>query len=72
MMVKGITIYIDEVQVKNDNMKSGSPPSKGDGRVGIGRFDTSFDGGYASLDLDEVLFFNQSLTDDEISQLYNI
>ena len=43
----------------------------GDGRIVIGREFTDRDEGYTSMHIDELIFFNQALTDDNVHELYN-
>ena len=69
---EGATIYLDGVLKGMDSTVSGNSFPEGDGKVVLGRWSTDGDGDYASVDVDEVLFFNQFLTDDQISQLANV
>ena len=41
----------------------------GDGRIVVGRINTDQDRNYASLQIDELIFFNQALTQQEIEAL---
>ena len=43
----------------------------GDGRIVIGREFTDRDDLYVSMHIDELIFFNQALTDDNVNKLYN-
>ena len=43
----------------------------GDGRVVVGRYHTDLDEKYASVDVDELLFFNHRLTDAQITSIKN-
>ena len=43
--------------------------STGDGRVVVGKYDTYTEDWYGTVDVDELLFFNQKLTDHEIRHL---
>ena len=43
--------------------------SSTDGRIVIGRYFTNADEKYASIEVDELVFFNQALTSTEINQL---
>ena len=42
-----------------------------DARIVIGRFYTGHNSSYASFDMDELLFFNKSLTEEEIKMMNN-
>ena len=46
-------------------------PADGVRRIVIGRAFTNFDGVYGSVDVDELVFFNQTLTPREVMSLYN-
>ena len=47
------------------------PISSGDGRIVVGREVTNLDGGYASMEIDELIFFNNALSTTDIKLLYN-
>ena len=61
-------VYYNGVQEGNHTVKSGSH-SAGDGRIVVGRALTDLDGFYASVQVDELTFFNQALTQEEITVL---
>ena len=44
----------------------------GDGRVAVGRYQIADNDFYADIDVDELLFFNEALTDVEITQIRNM
>ena len=46
--------------------------TQGIGRIVIGRFSVEENKSYASLEMDELLFFNETLTAEEVTSLYNI
>ena len=46
-------------------------PSSGDGRIIVGRTFTNSYERYTSLQIDELVYFNQDLNTEEIIQLYN-
>ena len=69
---QGIRIYHNGVQIGNDTTKSGGTRSAGDSKVVIGRWQTNRDQWYGSVDVDELLFFNQKLTDQEIQDIRNL
>ena len=43
----------------------------GDSRVVFGRYDTDWDGKYATVQVDELVFFNQALDSSEVMELYS-
>ena len=55
----------------SDTTKSGGPYSAGDGRIVVGRCYTDDNGEYASVQVDELIFFNQPLSTVEIQAIYN-
>ena len=57
--------------VLNPTKSSGSR-SPGDGRIVVGRFATDQDRHYATVMVDELLFFNQRLTPAEIVNLATV
>ena len=69
---QGIVGYFNGVQGTFDRYKSGQSFSTGDGRVVVGRYETDRDRYYAGVDLDELLFFNQKLSIQEIMDIVNI
>ena len=67
---EGIRIYYNGVEVASDTDKNGGPNSAGDSSIVIGRHNTNFDHMYyASMQIDELLFFNRALTAAKISTL---
>ena len=70
---QGIRIYYDGQQVANDTSKHPISRPAGDGRIVVGRLLTNrnFDHDYASITIDELIFFNRFLILDEISSLAN-
>ena len=54
---------------ESDTTKYGGSYSAGDGRIVVGRYYTNQDRYYASVQVDELLFFNQTLTAAEIEAL---
>ena len=68
---EGVTIYHDGVEElwKADRTTHGYPA--GSGNVVIGRTSPSKDENYASVMMDELMFFNRKLTVEEIQILYN-
>ena len=70
---QGIRIYNDVEQVGGDTMTEDVVTHvEGDGRIVFGRFYTDVNERYDSAHMDELLLFNQVLTDAEISKLGQI
>ena len=67
---EGIQMFFDGVEMERDMTQSGGPFSAGDGRIVVGRRFTDQDKLQASIAVDELIFFNQSLTVDDIEALY--
>ena len=67
-----IRIYQDGVQTGSDVAAAGGPSSQGQGRVVVGREFTHLDEKYASVAVDELMFFNQTLNDQQILDLKNL
>ena len=69
---QGITIYRDGVLQGSGTSKGGTSQSysPGDGRVVIGRRWTDRDEWYASVEVDELTFWNRTLTLQEIQAIY--
>ena len=68
---QGIRIYINGAQVESVTTKNGVPYSAGDGRMVLGRESTNEDARYASMEIDELIFFNKALSTTDIERLYN-
>ena len=66
---QGIRVYFNGELGDTDTAKYGQPREPGEGRVVLGR---AGDEDYASVGVDELLFFNQKLNDDEILTIKNI
>ena len=70
---QGIRIYNDGEQVGGGSMvEHVVTHTEGDGKIVFGRFFTDVDARYASVAMDELLFFNHSLTAVEIFRLSQI
>ena len=65
----GIKIYHGGVEVKRDRSKAAGNFTNGDRRIVIGRRFSGSDERYASVQMDELLFFNEALTKTEITIL---
>ena len=67
--VNGIIIYNDGEQVGSGTTAYGGPKNDGDRRIVIGRYFAEIEGTYSSIQVDELLLFNQMLTDPEVTML---
>ena len=67
--LEGFKIYNDGIEVGSDIIHFEHSYGVGDGRILIGRSFSGVDGNYASVEVDELLFFNEALTEPEIIQL---
>ena len=70
---EGIRIYIDGQPAGSSSSYDPLEPMapSGDGRVIVGRYYTDDDSFYATVDVDELLFFNEALTDDQVTKIKN-
>ena len=68
---EGIIGYFDGIEVKTDTSKYGGPFKVGDGRIVVGRRYTDRDAKYASVQVDELIYFNATLTSDNVQSIYN-
>ena len=68
---QGIRIYYNGTEVKSETTKVLRSRSAGDGRIVVGRVYTKRDDNYASMQIDELIFFNKALSTTEIQVLYN-
>ena len=66
---QGIRIYHDGKHVKSDTTKSAVSLNLSDGRINIGRTFTCDNLYNGTAVVDELLFFNKSLTEAEITML---
>ena len=65
---QGIRVY--GMEVLNGITQDAAHPA-GDGRVVVGRRYTDQDTDYASMQIDELIFFNKALSTRDIKLLYN-
>ena len=68
---QGIRIYYNGAEEGSATNKAGGPYSAGDGRIVVGRIYTDLDLNYASVEVDELIYFNAALTSDEVQSIYN-
>ena len=64
-----INVYYGGIEASITKGFTAYPFSAGDGRIVLGRRYTGNDEEYASVQVDELTFFNQALTPDQISTL---
>ena len=71
---EGFTVYYNGVQTGNDTTKGSlnTAVSSGDGRVFVGKYPTNLDRQYSGVDVDELLFFNEHLSDDDVQAISNM
>ena len=69
---QGFKTYFDGNLRITDNTKWQHNTSPSNGKIVIGKFFADIDHYYTSMDVDELLFFNHTLTTQEINSLYNI
>ena len=67
---QGIRIYHDGVQAGSDDTHDDHTFPSGDGRVLVGRYE-SCGVVYTAVDIDELLFFNEKISDQEIMKIMN-
>ena len=69
---QGIKIYHDGVEVGSDTTKIASQFNHhSPGKITVGRYNSNVDWGYCSVQMDEIAFFNQHLSQAEITLLSN-
>ena len=68
---EGIRMFIDGTEVASSTTKHGRSYSPGDGRIVVGRYYTNYDGNYASVQMDELIYFNAAMTSTEVQLIYN-
>ena len=66
---EGIKFYLDGMLTGSDDTGEAETHTPGNGRVVLGRVYTDEDDLYGGVALDELLFFNQTLSEQEIMQL---
>ena len=66
----GIKVFFDGTGTASDTVWSSDSRSTGDGRIVLGRRYTDQDRDYASVMIDELIYFNKALGDDEINVLF--
>ena len=69
---EGIEAFKDGVLRARHRSGHSSTYTDGDGRVVVGRRYVSSSQNYAHVEVDEFIFFNQALLEEEVRELYNI
>ena len=69
---QGLTIHHNGAEKVNESRTVPSDLPSGPGIVVIGRYSPLTDDSYASVMMDELMFFNRKLSLEEISFLYNL
>ena len=69
---QGIRVYKDGVQTASEVTKTGGTYSAGDSRVVVGRPYVDLNVQHGWVDVDELLFFNQFLNDQQVWGIKNI
>ena len=69
---EGIRVYYNGVQTGSDDTERLSTFQAGVGRVAVGRLYTDTDSDYPGVDVDELMFFNESLSSQQILDLANM
>ena len=67
----GIRIYYNGMEMASDTVKSEASYSPGDGRIVVGKIFTNENHLYATMEVDDLIFFNHHLTFEEIATLGN-
>ena len=67
---QGIRVYYDGKEAASETTKITASHSAGDGRVLVGRIYTDRDELYASVQVDELTFFNKTLNTAAIMAMY--
>ena len=67
---QGIRIYYNGTEVGSDTSKTEEVKVAADGRIVVGRALTNYNHFYASIDIDELIFFNQALSLKEIRTIH--
>ena len=68
---EGIRIYFDGTVRTFGRVMTASEVSAGDGRIVMGRHYTDLDQNYASVQVDELIFFNQALSPSDVTALWH-
>ena len=69
---EGIQAFKDGTLQERDLYDYSGTYTDGEGRVVIGRKYVSISQDYAHVEVDELIFFNQALLEEEVNELYNM
>ena len=69
---QGIRVFKDGVLASYDRSRFSGTYIAGDARLVVGRKYVDRDDYYTSVEIDELIFFNEALSDDEVRELYNM
>ena len=69
---EGLRVFYNGTQVATDNTKSTALFTSGDRRIVVGRYYTGRRQRYASVEVDELMFFNHSLSIEQVNRLQNV
>ena len=64
-------IFFNGTEVASKTTKPAQSYATGDGRIVVGRSYTHRDERYASVEVDELIFFNAALTGSDVMSIYN-
>ena len=71
MREQGIEVFRDGALITNPQSYVQFQRSRGEGKLILGRWYVNMDSGYATIDVDEVVFFNRKLMAQEVVSIYN-
>ena len=69
---EGIQAFRDGALISRHQSGSDGDQTIGDGRVVVGRKYPNTNKNYAHVEMDELIFFNQALLEEEVMELYNM
>ena len=67
-----VILYYNKAEVNRDPALGGSGSTPGNDRVAIGRRSSDVDSFYDNIAVDELIFFNRQLGQEEIDDIYNM
>ena len=67
----GIRLFYDGAEVKSDTVKDAASVPSGDAGIVVGRRYTDIDSYYGNVKIDELIFFDQDLSSEDIQLIYN-
>ena len=69
---EGIQAFKDGALISSNQNGANASQTVGPGKVVIGRKYVNVDGYYSQVEVDELIFFNKALTEQEVMELYNL